>query len=151
MSDTHPDLYDRDFFAWMQQQAAAIRTGAWDDIDRENLGEEIDSIVRSVVLPADRCSGTDSSSGFSAALAGSSLPAHSGLPAGAPRPAHSRRGASRIGVATDTAPYLAPPRGEWQVDTARGWALGVSGQQNVSFLCRWIELFIFRGQKSLGP
>ena len=46
MTNTHMDLYDRDFFAWMQQQAAAIRAGDWEAIDRENLGEEIDNIVR---------------------------------------------------------------------------------------------------------
>ena len=99
--------------------------------------------LRSVVPPADCCSSTDSSSGFSAAPAGSSLTAHSGFPAEAPRPAHSRRGASRVGVASNTAPYLAPPRGERQVETAQGRALGVSGQQIESFLCRWIGLSIF--------
>lgn len=41
-----PELYDTDFFAWLQQQAAAIRVGDWDAIDREDLAEEIDSIVR---------------------------------------------------------------------------------------------------------
>lgn len=41
-----PDLYDSDFFAWLQQQAAAIRAGDWDAIDRENLAEEIESITR---------------------------------------------------------------------------------------------------------
>lgn len=39
-------LYDSDFFAWLQQQAAAIRAGDWDAIDRENLAEEIESITR---------------------------------------------------------------------------------------------------------
>lgn len=41
-----PDLYDSDFFAWLQQQAAAIRAGDWDAVDRENLAEEIESITR---------------------------------------------------------------------------------------------------------
>jgi hypothetical protein len=35
------DLYCRDFFTWTQQQAAAIREGAWDEIDREHLAEEV--------------------------------------------------------------------------------------------------------------
>lgn len=36
--------YDIDFFAWTQQQAEAIRNGAWDQIDREHLAEEIEDM-----------------------------------------------------------------------------------------------------------
>jgi hypothetical protein len=42
-----PDLYDSDFYAWTQQQAKAIRIGAWDEIDRNHLAEEIESLPRS--------------------------------------------------------------------------------------------------------
>jgi hypothetical protein len=41
MSGTDTDLYDTDFFAWTQRQAEAVRTGVWDDIDRDHLAEEI--------------------------------------------------------------------------------------------------------------
>lgn len=37
-------LYDRDFYAWTQQQSALIRDGHWDEIDRDNLREEIESL-----------------------------------------------------------------------------------------------------------
>jgi uncharacterized protein DUF29 len=42
-----PDLYESDFYSWMQQQAEAVRTGAWDEIDRDHLAEEIESLPRS--------------------------------------------------------------------------------------------------------
>jgi hypothetical protein len=38
------DLYDTDFFAWTQQQAAAIREGDWDAVDREHVAEEIEDM-----------------------------------------------------------------------------------------------------------
>jgi hypothetical protein len=41
-----PD-YDTDFYAWTQQQAAAIRTGAWDDVDRNHLAEEVEDVGKS--------------------------------------------------------------------------------------------------------
>jgi hypothetical protein len=37
-------LYDRDFYAWTQQQVALIREGRWEEIDRANLLEEIESL-----------------------------------------------------------------------------------------------------------
>jgi Domain of unknown function DUF29 len=37
-------LYDRDFYAWTQQQATLIRDGRWDEIDCANLLEEIESL-----------------------------------------------------------------------------------------------------------
>lgn len=40
------DLYNNDFLAWTQQQAEAVRAGIWDDIDRDNLAEEIESLPR---------------------------------------------------------------------------------------------------------
>jgi uncharacterized protein DUF29 len=43
---TTPD-YDTDFYAWTQAQAAALRDGKWDALDRANLAEEIESLGRS--------------------------------------------------------------------------------------------------------
>jgi hypothetical protein len=39
--------YDTDFYAWTQAQAQAIRAGAWADIDREHLAEEIEDVGKS--------------------------------------------------------------------------------------------------------
>jgi Domain of unknown function DUF29 len=39
--------YDTDFYAWTQAQAAALRDGKWDTLDRANLAEEIESLGRS--------------------------------------------------------------------------------------------------------
>ncbi|WP_181704583.1 DUF29 domain-containing protein [Chthonobacter rhizosphaerae] len=44
---TRPDLYEEDFFAWTQEQAAKLRGRAHNDIDWDNLAEEIDSVGRS--------------------------------------------------------------------------------------------------------
>lgn len=41
------NLYDHDFYAWTQQQAALLREGAWHELDREHLIEEIESLGRS--------------------------------------------------------------------------------------------------------
>jgi hypothetical protein len=40
---TTPD-YETDFYAWTQEQAAALRDGKWDTLDRANLAEEIESL-----------------------------------------------------------------------------------------------------------
>jgi hypothetical protein len=37
-------LYDRDFYAWTQQQVTLIREVRWEEIDRANLLEEIESL-----------------------------------------------------------------------------------------------------------
>ena len=37
-------LYETDFHAWTQQQAILIREGRWEEIDRSNLVEEIESL-----------------------------------------------------------------------------------------------------------
>ncbi len=42
-----PSLYDEDFLAWTQQQAALVRAGGLDQLDRENLAEELDTMGRS--------------------------------------------------------------------------------------------------------
>lgn len=39
--------YNDDFYAWTQAQAAAIRAGAWADVDREHLAEEIEDVGKS--------------------------------------------------------------------------------------------------------
>jgi hypothetical protein len=44
---TNGDLYEMDFYAWTQQQAALLREGAWQELDRANLIEEVESLGRS--------------------------------------------------------------------------------------------------------
>jgi Domain of unknown function DUF29 len=39
-------LYDTDFYAWSQQQAALLRDGRFGDADIENIAEEIESMGR---------------------------------------------------------------------------------------------------------
>jgi hypothetical protein len=38
--------YWGDFYSWLMQQAAHVRAGRWDALDRENLAEEIESLGR---------------------------------------------------------------------------------------------------------
>jgi hypothetical protein len=40
-------LYDRDFYAWADQQAALLRAGRLSEADIENIAEEIESMGRS--------------------------------------------------------------------------------------------------------
>ncbi len=40
-------LYEQDFFAWANEQAALLRSGKLHDIDIENVAEEIESMDRS--------------------------------------------------------------------------------------------------------
>jgi Domain of unknown function DUF29 len=42
-----PSLYDRDFLAWTEQQAALLRAGRLDQLDLDNLAEELDTMGRS--------------------------------------------------------------------------------------------------------
>ena len=37
-------LYETDFDVWTQKQAILIREGRWEEIDRSNLVEEIESL-----------------------------------------------------------------------------------------------------------
>ena len=46
-SKAGPNLYERDFVIWAQNQACAIREGRWMDVDVAHLVEEIEDIVRS--------------------------------------------------------------------------------------------------------
>jgi len=41
------DLYEQDFYAWTQQQAALLRGGKVHELDLANLAEEIESVGRS--------------------------------------------------------------------------------------------------------
>ncbi|MDQ2082533.1 DUF29 domain-containing protein [Xanthobacteraceae bacterium Astr-EGSB] len=38
--------YDRDVYTWSQEQARLIREGRWDEVDRHNVAEEIESVGR---------------------------------------------------------------------------------------------------------
>jgi hypothetical protein len=42
-----PPLYERDFFAWTQEQAEKLRARSHNDLDWDNLAEEIESVGRS--------------------------------------------------------------------------------------------------------
>jgi hypothetical protein len=44
---TNAELYDHDFYAWTQEQAALLRKGAMQDLDLANLAEEIESLGKS--------------------------------------------------------------------------------------------------------
>ena len=37
-------LYDHDFYAWTQQQAAQLRARKWRDLDYDNLAEELEAL-----------------------------------------------------------------------------------------------------------
>jgi hypothetical protein len=38
--------YDADFYSWSLEQARLVREGRWNDVDRENVAEEIESLGR---------------------------------------------------------------------------------------------------------
>jgi hypothetical protein len=40
------DLYDHDFYAWANQQAALLRAGKLSDADVAHIAEEIESMLR---------------------------------------------------------------------------------------------------------
>ena len=44
---TARDLYDRDYLSWIEQTAADLRVGNFQDLDLENLIEEIEAMGRS--------------------------------------------------------------------------------------------------------
>ncbi|KAA0682269.1 DUF29 domain-containing protein [Roseomonas genomospecies 6] len=46
-SDAGAGLYDRDFYAWANEQAALLRAGRLDAADIEHIAEEIESMGRS--------------------------------------------------------------------------------------------------------
>ena len=46
VTDERQSLYDRDFYLWVEQQAALLREGRLDELDVTNLLEEIESLGR---------------------------------------------------------------------------------------------------------
>jgi hypothetical protein len=44
---SNQSLYDRDFYAWANEQAALLRAGRFQEVDLENVAEEIESVGRS--------------------------------------------------------------------------------------------------------
>lgn len=38
--------YERDYYAWSQEQARLLRAGLWTAVDRDNVAEEIESLGR---------------------------------------------------------------------------------------------------------
>jgi hypothetical protein len=47
MSTKNATLYDTDFYAWANEQAALLRAGRLSELDVENIAEEIESMARS--------------------------------------------------------------------------------------------------------
>ena len=47
MMSRNTALYDQDFYAWTQEQAALLREGAVHELDLTNLAEEIESLGKS--------------------------------------------------------------------------------------------------------
>ncbi len=45
-AETNTHLYERDFFAWANQQAALLRSGQFAQADIEHIAEEIESMGR---------------------------------------------------------------------------------------------------------
>jgi hypothetical protein len=46
VTEERPSLYERDFYLWLEQQAALLRDGRLDELDIANLLEEIESMGR---------------------------------------------------------------------------------------------------------
>lgn len=44
---TRPSLYDDDFLAWCEQQAALLHAGRLDELDIPNVAEELEAMARS--------------------------------------------------------------------------------------------------------
>ncbi|MCL1465547.1 DUF29 domain-containing protein [Argonema galeatum] len=47
-SQTTSNLYDKDFYAWTQEQAKLLQAGGWESLDIVNLVEEIESLGKQV-------------------------------------------------------------------------------------------------------
>jgi len=45
-SPTRRADYATDFYSWSLEQARLVRQGRWADLDRDNVAEEIESLVR---------------------------------------------------------------------------------------------------------
>jgi len=46
LADDRQSLYERDFCLWLEQQAALLRDGRFDELDLANLIEEIEAMAR---------------------------------------------------------------------------------------------------------
>jgi seryl-tRNA(Sec) selenium transferase len=46
MEHSNNGLYERDFYAWTQEQAIKLRTGILTDLDLENIAEELEGMGR---------------------------------------------------------------------------------------------------------
>ena len=44
--DKEPASYHGDFYTWSQEQGRLVREGRWNEVDRENVAEEIESLGR---------------------------------------------------------------------------------------------------------
>ncbi len=47
MSNSSSNLYERDYYAWLQEQVRALRERRIEDVDWENVAEEIDDLGKS--------------------------------------------------------------------------------------------------------
>jgi hypothetical protein len=47
LTEPDPSLYERDFYAWLQDQAEKLRARSHDALDWDNLAEEIECVGRS--------------------------------------------------------------------------------------------------------
>ena len=45
-SDQPHPCYESDFYSWSLDQARLVREGRWDEVDRDNVAEEIESLGR---------------------------------------------------------------------------------------------------------
>jgi hypothetical protein len=44
MPGTNAELYERDYFEWTQTTARLVRSGCWQQLDRESVAEELESL-----------------------------------------------------------------------------------------------------------
>jgi len=44
MRESNAELYERDFFEWTQTTAQLVRSGCWQQLDRESVAEELESL-----------------------------------------------------------------------------------------------------------
>jgi hypothetical protein len=47
IKNSSSDLYERDYYAWLQEQVRALRERRIEDVDWENVAEEIEGLSRS--------------------------------------------------------------------------------------------------------
>src|SRR5437899_4344236 len=47
ITNSPPDLYERDYYAWLQDQVRALRERRIEDVDWENVAEEIEGLSNS--------------------------------------------------------------------------------------------------------